>query len=94
VGRNELRARAPLLQRALEHMLTAQAWPQSRDAPARRADAISFRQQAIDAFTPTMRQRLDLERIYRRARPALPDTMSAAATTTRTLPGHPRRAPR
>jgi hypothetical protein len=56
-------------------MLTAQAWPQSRDAPVRRADAISFRQQAIDAFTPTMRQRLDLERIYRHARRALRETM-------------------
>jgi hypothetical protein len=75
VGRNELRACTFLQQKALEHILKAEGWPQSRDAPTWRADAISFRQQAADAFTPFMRQRIDIERIYRRALRALPETM-------------------
>lgn len=43
----------------------------------------SFRQQVADAFTPSMRQRLDLERIYRRALRALPETMGGQLTQPR-----------
>lgn len=75
VGRSELRACSSLLEQALLHMLKAHAWPLSRDAPGWRSDAILFRHQAADAFTPSMRQRLDIERIYRRAVSALPKTV-------------------
>jgi hypothetical protein len=34
-------------------MLKAEGWPLSRDAPGWRADAIDFRRQARDAFTPS-----------------------------------------
>jgi uncharacterized protein DUF29 len=52
VGRSELRSCRSLLRQALRHMLKAEAWPLSRDAPTWRADAIDFRRQARDAFTP------------------------------------------
>ncbi len=75
VGRSELRACASLLQKALEHLLKVEAWPASREVPTWRSEAISFRQQAADAFTPSMRQRLDMDRLYRRALRALPETI-------------------
>ena len=53
-------------------MLKAQGWPDSRDAENWRADACGFRAQAANRFAPSMRHRLDLARIYRRA---LPQTM-------------------
>jgi hypothetical protein len=74
-GRDELRACSSLLEQALLHMLKAEAWPGFRDAPTWQADAILFRHQAADAFSPSMRQRLDIERIYRRALSAVPETM-------------------
>ncbi|MGD0105521.1 MAG: DUF29 family protein [Rhodopila sp.] len=43
VGRSELRSCRSLLRQALRHMLKAEAWPLSRDAPTCRADAIDFR---------------------------------------------------
>ncbi len=50
VGRSESRSVESLLVQALRHMLKAQAWPQSRDAPDRRADAVEFRRQARRRF--------------------------------------------
>jgi hypothetical protein len=58
VGRSELRSCRSLLRQALRHMLKAGAWPQARDAPTWRADAIDFRRQARDAFTPSSGRRL------------------------------------
>jgi Domain of unknown function DUF29 len=60
VGRSELRSCRSLLRQALRHMLKAAAWPLSCDAPTWRADAIDLRRQARDAFTPSMRQRIDV----------------------------------
>ena len=39
-------------------MLEAEAWPLTRDAPSWRANAIDFRQQASNQFTPSMAQRI------------------------------------
>ncbi len=75
VGSEQLHAVQSLLRQALIHMLKAEAWPLSRDAPTWRADAITFRADAVDRFAPSMRQRLDLAKIYRQALRALPDTM-------------------
>jgi hypothetical protein len=44
LGRSEVRAVESLLVQALRHILKAEAWPLSRDAPGWRADAIDFRQ--------------------------------------------------
>jgi hypothetical protein len=64
-----------LLMQALIHILKARAWPQSRDVPHWEAEARVFRATAESRFTPSMRQRLDLDRIYRRALRGLPDTI-------------------
>ena len=51
------------------------AWPNARDVDNWRADAERFAGDAADRFTPSMRQRLDLARIYQRALRAVPETM-------------------
>jgi hypothetical protein len=75
VGNEQLHAVTSLLRQALIHMLKAEAWPLSRDAPNWRADAIDFRIQAADRYAPSMRQRLNLARIYRQALRAVPETV-------------------
>ena len=75
VGSEQLHAVVSLLRQALIHMLKAEAWPLSRDAPNWRADAIRFRADAADRYAPSMRQRIDIDRIYRQALRALPDTV-------------------
>lgn len=75
VGNEQLHAVESLLVQALRHMLKAECWPLHRDAPTWRADALDFRQQAQRRFAPSMRQRIDMQRLYRHARKALPETM-------------------
>jgi hypothetical protein len=53
-------------------MLKAEAWPLSRDAPNWRADAVDFRRQARRRFVPSMRQRIDVARLYADALAAVP----------------------
>jgi len=75
VGRSELRSCRSLLRQALRHMLKAEAWPLSRDAPTWRADAIDFRRQARDAFVPSMRQKINVADLYADALAAMPETI-------------------
>jgi hypothetical protein len=75
VGRSELRSVESLLGQALRHMLKAEAWPLSRDAPSWRADAIDFRQQARRRFVASMRQRIDVADLYADALRTLPETL-------------------
>src|SRR3954470_16358678 len=75
VGSEQLHAVESLLGQALRHMLKAEAWPLSRDAPSWRADAIDFRQQAARRFVPSMREKINLARLYRRALRAMPETI-------------------
>ena len=75
VGSERLHAVEPLLVQALRHMLKAQAWPESRDVPGWRADAIDFRQQARRRFVPSMRQKIDVADLYADAVRALPKTI-------------------
>ncbi|MBV9776261.1 MAG: DUF29 domain-containing protein [Acetobacteraceae bacterium] len=73
VGRSSLRAVRSLLLQALIHMLKAEAWPASRDAPHWRAEARRFRIEAADAFAPSMRQRIDVADLYAKALRSLPE---------------------
>lgn len=75
VGINTLRACRSLLRQALRHMLKAEGWPLSRDAPSWRADAIDFRRQAKDAIAPSMRHRIDIAALHQDALDAMPETM-------------------
>jgi hypothetical protein len=77
VGREQRFAVESLLMQALIHMLKAKAWPLARDVPHWEAEARVFRANAASRFTPSMRQKLDLDRIYRRALRGLPDTIDA-----------------
>jgi hypothetical protein len=75
VGREQLHAVESLLRQALVHMLKAQAWPDCRDAPNWRADAIGFRTDAANRYAPSMRQRIDVARIWRQALRQMPQTI-------------------
>ena len=75
VGRSELRACEGLLRQALLHMLKAEAWPLSQAAAVWQAEAIRFRQEAADAFSPSMRQRIDVAKLYGQAIRQMPETV-------------------
>jgi hypothetical protein len=75
VGNEQLHAVTSLLVQALTHMLKAEAWPLSREVPHWQAEARRFRGDAADRFAPSMRQRIDLARLYRRALRAVPETI-------------------
>jgi len=75
VGNEQLHAVSSLLTQSIIHRLKAMAWPDARDADNWRADAIRFAGDAADRFAPSMRHRLDLAHIYRRALRAVPATM-------------------
>jgi hypothetical protein len=73
-GRSQLRAVESHLIQALLHDLKAEAWPLSRDVPHWRAEARGHRDDARDAFTPSMAQRIDVSALYRRALRRMPET--------------------
>jgi hypothetical protein len=75
VGNEQRFAVESLLMQALLHMLKAEAWPQSTAVAHWEAEAMLFRGQAESRFTPSMRQRIDLDRIYRKAFRAVPKTI-------------------
>ena len=73
VGRSELRSVESHLVQALLHDLKAGAWPLSRDVPHWRAEARGHRADARRAFAPSMRQKVDLESLYRDALRRMPE---------------------
>lgn len=75
VGRDQLHAVESLLAQALAHMLKAEAWPLSREAPGWQAESRRFRDDAAGRFSPSMRQRIDMAKLYRRALRIMPDTI-------------------
>jgi hypothetical protein len=75
VGSEQLHAVESFLVQALLHDLKAEAWPLSRDVPHWRAEARRFRDDAASRFAPSMQQRIDIAKIYRRALRAMPETM-------------------
>jgi hypothetical protein len=75
VGREQRHAVESLLVQALVHMLKAEAWPLSREAPGWLAEAIRFRGDAARRFTPSMRQRISLDKLYASALRAMPETI-------------------
>jgi len=74
-GRSEWHAVQSLLVQAMRHMLKAEAWPTSRDAPGWRADAVDFRRQARRRFVESMRRRIDVAALYADALAALPESV-------------------
>ena len=78
VGRSQLHAVEGHLVQALLHDLMAEAWPLSREVPHWRAEARGQRDDARAAFTPSMAQRIDVAKLYRRALHRMPETMDEA----------------
>jgi hypothetical protein len=72
VGRNELHRTESLLTQTLRHLLKIMAWPNSREVPHWEEEATLFQMDAARAFQESMRQRLDVALIYRRARHRFP----------------------
>ncbi len=75
VGNEQRFAVESLLVQGLCHWLKAEAWPECRDAPTWRADSRRFLGDAAARFVPSMRQRVDLARIWRRVLRAMPETI-------------------
>jgi hypothetical protein len=75
VGNEQLRS----VESLLVHALQAEAWPQSPAAPGWRAEARRFRDDAASRFSPSMRQRISLDRLYTRALRAMPETIDGQA---------------
>ena len=75
VGNSQLRAVRSLLLQALVHDLKAEAWPVSSYVSGWRSEARRFRIDAADAYTPSMRQHVDVAVIYRRALRVMPETI-------------------
>lgn len=74
-GRGQLSAVRSLLVQTLVHDLKCAAWPLPAAIPHWRAEAGGFRGDAADAFTPSMRQRIDVADLCRRALDRLPETL-------------------
>jgi Domain of unknown function DUF29 len=75
VGRSQLNAVRSLLVQALIHDLKCEAWPLTLHVPHWRAEARVARGDAADAFSPSMRQHIDIAALYRRALRGLPESV-------------------
>ena len=64
VGLSELRTCRSLLRQAMLHMLKLYVWPDSPAASHWRSEVRTFLVDAEDRFTPSMRQRIDLDELY------------------------------
>jgi hypothetical protein len=76
VGRSDLHAVESYLALSLLHRLKIKGWPDSVAVPHWRSEMRRFQDEAQSRFTPSMQGRLDLARIWRRGRRAVPDTIA------------------
>jgi hypothetical protein len=74
MGSSLLRSVRSHILQALLHDLKAEAWPRSRDVPRWRAEARGHRDDARDAFVPSMASKIDIEQLYQRALRRMPET--------------------
>ena len=79
VGRSQLSAVRSFIIQALAHDLKAEAWPNSQAVPGWRAEAVRFRQEAAEAFAPSMRQHIDMAKLYALAVRRLPGMIHGQA---------------
>ncbi len=75
VGSSQLSRVKSLLRQALLHDLKCEAWPLSREVPHWRSEARRFRADAADSFSPSMRQRIDVSKLYEKALYLMPDSI-------------------
>jgi hypothetical protein len=67
VGLSELHACESHLRQALAHLLKLRGEPDSQAGPHWRGEAVNFLVEAQSRFSPLMRQRIDLDKLYRSA---------------------------
>ena len=68
VGLSQLNAVQSYLRLVLVHLLKVHCWPESHSAGHWRGEIVSFQSDAAQRFAPSMRQRIDLDRLYHSAR--------------------------
>jgi hypothetical protein len=68
VGLSQLNAVQSYLRRMLVHLLKVHCWPESSAAGHWRGEIMSFQADAAQRFAPSMRQKIDPDRLYRLAR--------------------------
>ena len=66
-GRSELHGCTSLLRHAMAHLLKLHAWPGSRAAGHWRGEALAFLDDARSYFSPSMRQRINIDAEYAKA---------------------------
>jgi hypothetical protein len=76
VGSSQLSRVKSLLRQALLHDLKCQGWPLSNEVPHWRAEARRFRVDTADSFAPSMRQRIDVAKLYEKALYLMPESMN------------------
>ena len=64
VGLSELRSCRSMLRNAIEHMLKIHAWPENQATGHWASETRTFLTEARDRFTPSMRQRIDVDDLY------------------------------
>ena len=64
VGISDLRAVRSYLRHILVHLLKLHGWPELDPENHWRSEIAAFQADIIDAFAPSMRQRIDLDKIY------------------------------
>ena len=64
VGLSELNAVQSYLRHMLAHLLKVRGWPDSTPVNHWRGEIVAFQQNALQRFAPSMRQRIDLGRLY------------------------------
>lgn len=64
VGLSELNAVRSYLRLMLVHLLKLHGWQDSISVPHWRTEVVSFQKDALQRFAPSMRQKIDLARIY------------------------------
>jgi Domain of unknown function DUF29 len=67
VGISELNAVRSYLRQMLVHLLKLQGWPNSPSAAQWRVEIAAFQADAAQRFAPSMRQKIDLDKLYQRA---------------------------
>ena len=68
VGLSQLNAVQSYLRLMLVHLLKVHGWPESPSVGHWRGEIVSFQADAAQRFTPSMRQKIDPDRLYRLAR--------------------------
>ena len=81
VGLSELHGCESFLRQALVHLLRLHGWPTARAVAHWRGETVVFLAEARDRFSPSMRQRISLDKLYRQAVKSIRAESEARART-------------